>query len=365
MTTKNHITNPKFLEKVDNFLKNITKKDIVTLIHDTDPDGICSGTIMAKCVERLRGRTIDFRIPLDKANYGLTQNMLSEIKKNKSTKVITCDFSAEGNLPALQEIEKQAKILVVDHHKLYNDYQTERVILYKPQFFASIEPSTYCTAKLAYDAAARVCDVSDLDWIAAAGCIADIATTPWTEWIAQVFKKYNVSMKENFFDTVVGQCAATISSTEVYDVTLVPQCFDAFYLAKKPEDILNGQFGKYKKIIDVELETHKKLFEEKGENKEDMIIYEMKSPYRIHSILSTILGLKYPHKTIVIINHINNKIAVSSRRGDKKKAVNELLEQCIKGFANANAGGHVPAAGAGFDSKDLPEFKKRLWKTLE
>jgi single-stranded DNA-specific DHH superfamily exonuclease len=365
MKQTDHITNPKFLEKVDKFLKNITDKDVVTLIHDTDPDGICSGTIMAKCVERLRGRTIDYRIPLDKANYGLTENMLKEIKRNKSTIVITCDFSAEGNLPALKEIEKQAKVLVVDHHKLYNDYQTERVILYKPQFFTSIEPSTYCTAKLAYDAAARVCDVNDLDWIATAGCIADIATAPWMIWITEVFKKYNVPMKENFFDTVIGQCAATISSTEVYDVKLVPQCFDAFYSAKKPEDILNGPFGKYKKIIDLELEEHKKLFEEKGEKKEDMIIYEMKSPYRIHSILSTILGLKYPHKTIVIINHISNKIAVSSRRGDKKKAVNELLEQCIKGFPNANAGGHVPAAGAGFEEKDLSEFKKRLWNSLE
>jgi single-stranded DNA-specific DHH superfamily exonuclease len=113
------------------------------------------------------------------------------------------------------------------------------------------------------------------------------------------------------------------------------------------------------------LEEHKKLFEEKGEAKKDMVVYEMTSPYRIHSILSTILGLKYPHKTIVIINHINNKIAVSSRRGDKKKAVNELLEKCVRGFENANAGGHVPAAGAGFGEKDLSEFKQRLWKTLE
>lgn len=365
MKQQDQITNPKFLEKVDHFLKNITKNDIVTLIHDTDPDGICSGTIMAKCVERLRGKTINHRLPLDKANYGLNQKMIDTIKKNKSTIVITCDFSAEGNLPALKEIEKQARVLVVDHHKLYNDYQTDNVILYKPQYFTTIEPSTYCTAKLAYDAALRVCNVLDLDWIAAAGCIADIATAPWTSWLQDVFKKHHIPLKENLFETTIGRCASVISSTEVYDVRLVPQCFDAFYLAEKPEDIINGPFGKYKKAIDEELEKHKGLFEKNGEKKKDMIVYELESPYRIHSVLSTILGLKYPNKTIVIINSTNDKIAVSARRGDKKKAVNELLEKCVRGFENANAGGHVPAAGAGFDSKDLAEFKQRLWNSLE
>ena len=51
--------------------------------------------------------------------------------------------------------------------------------IYKPQFFSTVEPARYCTGKLAYDAALRVEDVSDLDWMAAAACIADIATSPW------------------------------------------------------------------------------------------------------------------------------------------------------------------------------------------
>ncbi|MEM3154024.1 MAG: DHH family phosphoesterase [Candidatus Woesearchaeota archaeon] len=354
------MTNEAFLKRVDRFLLDITPQDKICIIHDTDPDGVCSAVIMAKCIERLRGRKIDLRIPLDKKQYGLTKDMLKKIKQHKITKLITTDFSAEHNLPALKEIEKQADILVIDHHKLYADYQSQKTILCKPQYFTTIEPSTYCTGKLAYDAANRVTDVNDLDWIAAAACIADIATAPWKDWLAKVFKKYKIKQNKNPFQTEIGQVAATISSTEVYNSKLVPKCFDIFYRAKKPKDILNSPFGKYKKIIDKELDKHLKLFEKKAEKREEMLIYELTSKYRVHSPLSTILGLKYPHKTIIIINKTSPQISVSARRGDKKTAVNNLLEKAVKGIPNSNAGGHAPAAGAGFPKKYLKTFKQRL-----
>ncbi len=359
-----NIKNPQLLERVDDFLRNITKEDRVCIIHDTDPDGVCSAVIIAKCIERLRGKKIELRIPLDKKQYGITNYMKKKIKTKKITKLITTDFSAEHDIPVLKEIEKQADILIVDHHKLYADYKSNKTTLYKPQYFTTIEPSTYCTAKLAYDAASRVTDVSDLDWMAATACIADIATAPWKKWLSNVFKKYKVKMKKELFQTGIGQVAATISSTEVYDVKLVPQCYDVFYTAKKPADILTSKLGKYKKVIDKELKKHLAWFEKKAEKHGDLRIYELVSLYRVHSPLSTILGLKHPHKTVIIINKTGNPISISARRHDRKIAVNNLLESAIKGFAGANAGGHAPAAGAGFHKKYLSTFKKRLikWK---
>ncbi len=358
-------TNPEVLRRVDTFLLNVTPKDKVCIIHDTDPDGVCSAVIIAKCVERLRNKKVDLRIPMDKTQYGITDKMLKQLKNKKITKLITTDFSAEQNPERLEELEKQMEILVIDHHKLYNDYKSDRTVLYKPQFFTKIDPSTYCTAKLAFDAADRLVKTEDLDWMAATACIADIATAPWKDWLAEVFKKYKIKMKKDLFRTVIGQVAATIKSTEVYDLKLVPQCYDVFYAAKKPKDILKSKLGKYKIIIDKDLKKHLALFEKKAEKHKDMRIYEMTSKYRIHSALSTILGLKYPDKTIIIINKTGAIISVSGRRGDKKKPVNTLLENAIKGFEGANAGGHTPAAGAGFNKKYLNTFKQRLtqWKT--
>lgn len=358
-----HITNPAMLERVDTFLRAIKPDDKLCIIHDTDPDGICSAVIMAKCVERLCGATLALRMPLDKRQYGIADHMRDEIRKKGITVLITTDFSAEEQRDVLKELEKEMKILIVDHHKLDQDYQSNNVVTYKPQLFSTIEPSRYCTAKLAYDAAARVANVEDLDWMAASACIADIATEPWQDWLAKVFKKYDAEMKDDLFQTKLGQVAATISSTAVYDEDLIPECYNHFYNAKKPEDVLNSPLGKYKTIIDKELAKHLDLFEKNATNKEDLWIYELTSPYRIHSVLSTILGLKYPHRTIIIINTTHSFISVSARRGDKKIPVNDLLKQAVEGFDNANAGGHTPAAGAGFPQEYLEEFKERLWKT--
>jgi len=358
-----HITNPRLLERVDRFLRGITKKDKVCIIHDTDPDGIGSGAIMAQCVHRLRGKKVDLVMPVDREEYGLTAKMMKRIKQKKITKLITCDFAAEGKPHLLKRIEKQADILIVDHHKIGSNYKSKKCTIYKPQYFSTVEPARYCTGKLAYDAAIRVVDVSDLDWMAAAACIADIATQPWRPWLKKVFKKHKVRWQKDLFRTEIGQVAVTVSSTEVYDSKLVPKMFNVFYVAKKPKDVINSTFGKYKKVIDKELQKHLKWFLKKSAKKGQLHIYEMTSEYRVHSPLSTILGLKYPHKTIIIINKTHPQISASARRGDKKIAVNVLLEKAIKGFPHSNAGGHIPAAGAGFPRKYLETFKERLWTT--
>lgn len=360
-----HITNEQLLKRADDFIRGITKEDKVCIVHDTDPDGICAAVILAKAVEQLRGTPIELHLPLDKRTHGINPAMKKEIEGSNISVLITADFSLEQDLDLIKELENTMRILVVDHHKLYNKYESDRVLLYKPQLFSTVEPARYCTGKLAYDLASRVADVEHLDWMAAAACIADIATEPWQDWLKNVFKKYGAEWQDDLFRTKIGQVAATISSTEVYDVTLVPKCYDVFYQANKPEDILNSSLGKYKQIIDAELDKHVKGFEETAEVHGDLHIYEMSSPYSIQSPLSTILSLKHPHKTIIIINTANDFLRVSARRQDKKIPVNNLLEQAVKGFEDANAGGHAPAAGAGFPKRYLGAFKENLCQASE
>ncbi|MCX6708414.1 MAG: DHH family phosphoesterase [Candidatus Woesearchaeota archaeon] len=357
------MTNTQVIQRAENFLKTISKKDKVAIIHDTDPDGVCAAVITAKCIERLRGKKIELHIPLEKEEYGITKRMIQQMNKYKINKLIALDFSTDQNLPLLKKLEKQMHILNIDHHKLYNNYQSDKTTLYKPQLFTTIEPSTYCTAKLAYDLASRVTNVSDLDWMAAAACIADIATTPWKKWLAQVFKKHKSPIKRELFKTKLGKVAVIMSSTEVYDVRLIPECYEIVYKAKKPRDIFKSKLKKYNKIIDDELNKHFKLFKTKAKRRGELYIYEMISKYRVHSPISTLLALKNPHKTIIIINKTNKIIAVSARREDSKIAVNKILENAIKGFKGANAGGHTPAAGAGFNKKYLKTFKERIWKS--
>ncbi|MBI4146162.1 hypothetical protein HY489_02380 [Candidatus Woesearchaeota archaeon] len=354
------MNNEELLSRVDRFFTDITPDDKVCIIHDSDSDGISSAVIIAKAIQRLRNKPIDLHTPLDRKTKGITQENIKQIHNKKITHLITCDFSPDQDPETIKQLEQKTSILVVDHHKVYHDISSEKTILYKPQFFTDIDPPQYCTAKLALDAAARVIDVEDLEWLAAAASIADIATAPWKGWLLHVFKKYNDKPKKDLFQTKLGEIASIVSSTEVYDENLVPKLFKAFSKASTPEDILNSSFGKYKKIIDKELNKHIIAFKTKAEKHGKLSIYELTSKYRINSPLSTILGLKYSDRIIILINTGLPFIKVSARNNSKNPPVNNLLEQAIIGFDDANAGGHAPSAGAGFPKRYLKQFKQRI-----
>jgi hypothetical protein len=129
-----------------------------------------------------------------------------------------------------------------------------------------------------------------------------------------------------------------------------------------PKDVLNSVLKKYQKIIESEItyfvknaprlaEQHKQI---------DLLFYFIQPKHAIKSPLSTILSFKYPNKTVLIISKDDGRINVSARRHDKKIAVNNLLEESIIGFDDANAGGHAVSAGAAFPAIYFSEFKKRI-----
>ena len=129
---------------------------------------------------------------------------------------------------------------------------------------------------------------------------------------------------------------------------------------EKPKEAFDKDLKRIKKNVDKELKRLIKSFR-RAEKHGSLHIYEIKSKIEgIKSPLSTILGLKYPHRTILIISKIGSKVKISARRGDKEVAVNSLLEAAARGLPESNAGGHTPSAGATVRVRDYPKFKKRL-----
>lgn len=352
------------LDRVDSFFRNIGEDDKVAIVHDVDPDGILSAVILARTIQKLRGRPPELVEPFNREGYSIPDALVERMRDQRITVLITTDFGLDQNLPLVEELAKSFRILILDHHTLYNDINAitplnERVTVVKPQLFSDVEPSRYCSAKLAFDCAMRVVDATGEDWLAAAASIADVATEPWHEFLDQTFKKYDAAKKDDLFETKLGRVAAIINSALVVDPDRVHECFDTAFQATGPEDVLNSRLAECKEVIDRELEVWLQKFT-KCESYNDLYLFMIEPKYNIKSTLSTVLGLKYPHRTILVMDVADGFVSVSARRGDQKIAVNGLLEKAIKGFDNANAGGHVPAAGARFPEKYLDEFKKRV-----
>ena len=362
-----NITNQEIINRFESFIKSISKNDKIAIIHDSDPDGICSAVIISKAIEKIREKKIDLRINQSINEHGLNIKTVEILKKNNINKVISTDLSLEEIPEMLKELEKFADVLIIDHHPILSTNYTQRVFIFKPQLFCEgIEPPKYCSSKLVYDMCLRVVDISDLDWISAVGVIADIATMAWPEFMTQVFKKYNINKKKDWFNSKLGRIAEYIVSTQSYDLSKIQEAFDAVYNAKNPDDIIKSGLKEYYKIVDAEIKDWVKNVNKRAEiyKNIDLIIYEIKSKYKIKSPISTIISFKYPNKTLITVDIDGDNVGVSARRQDRKIKTNEMILYAIKGLKEAYGGGHPPASGARLKKEHYEIFKNKIIEYL-
>ncbi len=354
--------NTSLFKEFDRFVLGIKSEDVVALMHDRDPDGFCSGVILAKLVERLRGKQIDLRINAVGSDYSLMPSAVASLKRNKVTVLIISDISADHEPDLIRKVSKFARVLIVDHHKHYHSFKEKNILLVKPQLLGSkVDPSSYATSKLAYDLASRVANMRDCDWLAVVGSIGDIATKPWDSWVTSVFRKYQIKRLPDLFKTGLGKVAITINNAVIHNERHIPAVFKTVYEAKRPEDVVRSPLRKYSSAVDKEIQKWVREADRRAERLlPDLIVYSPKPKFQLKSTLSTILSFRYPNKTLILLGPDGDKITVSARRQDRKVAVNALLECAIKGIKGASAGGHIPAAGGRFPKKALARFKRQL-----
>lgn len=355
--------------RFDDFVKHLKKTDKIAVLHDTDPDGICSGVIAAKAVERIRAKKIDLEIPKASGKVTITKEMIETLRKNKINKLITTDLAVDNDPATVKEAEKTCEILVIDHHKTVNNISSEKTVFIKSNHIRTdIDASQYPASKLAYDLFSRHTDMTDKDWIAAAGTISDSSAKTWPEFIDSAFKRQGVKKKQDIFETPFGMVGRIITSTIGIEEGEASALFEELYRSEKPADFITSKFSRFEKLYSTELKRCIEECDKKAEFHDEtgMIWYEMRSPYKINSPLSTVMSFqKYPDKTLLVVQDLGDgMISISARRQDGKVAMNALLQNATAGLANANGGGHFPAAGARVMKKDLGEFKRRVIKAL-
>ncbi|HSU72715.1 MAG TPA: DHH family phosphoesterase [Candidatus Binatia bacterium] len=361
------VTNPGLLKQFDAFIDSIKPEDKVGLFFDDDPDGVCSGALVALALKRIHNKGTAITLCSSRLEYGVTDEHVKAFKKAGVTKVITCDNAIEEHADPVEKIAEFADVLELDNHAICGHFTKKNILMMKPQLYiANFDYSKYCTSKLVYDLFSRHCDLRDRDWVAVTGCISDISTEPWMDWIRSVFRKYKVKMQKDFFKTDLGKVGIYINDSISYNARYVHDAFDAVIEAHTPQEFLRSPIKKHHHAVETELQRWTKGIEKNGEWHRDLdvVFYHVKPKFRIKSALSTILGLKYPHWTIIISAPEKKSMTLSARRGDRKVAVNRLFQVALEGLPNAAGGGHIPAAGGGCRLKDFPLFKSRVIELL-
>lgn len=368
-----NLINSKLLEKTLDFFRNITNEDRIAVIHHTDPDGVCSGVIVSKAIEKLRNKKIDLRLNQNSSELYISEKTIAELKRNNINKVIITDMSVDQDVSenCVKDIKEFADLIIIDHHKLYEDLNSDKITLIKPHMiYDDVDSAQYCAAKFCFDLVSKIINIDELDWIATIGIIGDCGYQTWKTFVDNTLKKYNIEIKDDSFETKIGQIAEIISCTEAFDINKVELAFNITYNATSYEDVLNSELKNYKEDVDKEIQFWRKNIKDKAEIYEDMdlIYYELINPkFPVKSNLCTLLSFDYPTKSIIITQEYDTKdlITISARRRDCKIKMNELLESATKGLERSGGGGHIPAAGGRLLKKDKDIFKKRVLEWLK
>ncbi|MFH1586228.1 MAG: DHHA1 domain-containing protein [Candidatus Diapherotrites archaeon] len=346
----------RILEKFRRFCAAISREDRIAVVFHGDADGLASGVIAAKTVQLLRGKKPEMIFSQGNSEVELTEDSIKKMRKGKINKIILVDLAVDQNPATIRKAEKFAELLIIDHHKIYKNLNSERTIMIKAQHVSSREPSKYPAAKLTYDLFSNCGNLSDLEWVTAVGIIGDFGLKHWRKFIVCAGRRSKLSLKK------MTELKELISAVEAVDGAKMNSLAQEFYKnIETPKRILSSKFKKYKKNYDTELKRLMKGFNaaEKYPEKQ-LVYYPFKSKYYIKSALVNKISQKFPKKTIILVqDRGNTNLHISARRQDFKVKVNELLENSLKGL-NGTGGGHIPAAGGRVSRRDLGKFKEKL-----
>jgi len=363
------IKNKALKKRFEKWISGVKKEDRIAILHHTDPDGISSAVIMNKIIEKIRGKPIDLRLNQKSEELFLTRLTYNKITEKNINKLIIVDMGvdqAKNNL--LEKIQKFTEVLIIDHHKVYKDVNSKRCTLIKPQMiFSKVNPASYCCSKFCYDLCNSLIDISEFGWIATIGIIGDCAYDDWRNFIRKVLKRYNIKPNKDILKTRLGKITELLFFTEAYSTKKIGLCFEILDKAKSYKDVLQSKLKRYKKYVKAEIEYWQSNVRRlaKFYPKQDLIFDFIKPKYPIKAAISTIISYKYPNKTVIIAQDMNQGVIhLSARRRDHKIAVNNLIESATRNLKGANGGGHITAAGGVLRTKDLFVFKENILRLL-
>jgi len=335
------------------------------LLFHIDTDGVCSGVLMNAFLERI-GKEGELFLSI---NPSFSKQTLEKIKKSSSDTAIFVDLSVDSNIESIEEIASVKKVIVMDHHIITNNLNKVKNCYHFNPLLEGNE-KYYPASKYIFDVLNKEFPklVENLDWIACVGLIGDSGFNIYKDFVKKTLKKYDLPYNKDVYLTKFGEFDKLISSGRVYNGA--KGAMKAFKILRK--NLTINEFEKnsevlknWSKKVDLEIEKQIELFKKEKEVFKNIFFYQIHSKFNLGSPISSILGSKYKHKTIVIYENKGNIIKFHLRRTDGKVDLSKLAKEIVAGFQQSAAGGHVKAAGGHVLEKDWYLVKERMKELLK
>jgi len=347
------------LDKAIEFIKSCKPESTAIVYHTGCGDGIASAAILTRTFVKHFGKAPRDVIPA-------SPGKLQHVKFPSSAKqIIFVDIAADQNPDVLLKLKNRAKIAIFDHHQINKNMNKFGILHVHPELFQKrLTGEKYCGSKLTYDICSKITNVTDLAWIAGIGLIHDMGAQHWKEFMDFIYTLHPELKKGKDiygFDSELGTLTSILTSgRDIKDGERL--ALQAVLLAEDPEDI-----RKEEKLVAVKQARDKDVSKYVTNWKKyakiykdlDLAVLEVKSKFEIKSPVGTVLSIKNPDYTFVIIDREGNEAKLSFRSQKRKVDCNKLAKLSAVPLGGSG-GGHVPAAGAFIPVKNLEAFKKKL-----
>lgn len=352
------------------FIKGIKPRDKVAIVHGHDNDSICSAAIIYKLLKNLH--KIESSLIASGLNFAITESVLENTKKIRPNHIIVVDIS-EVNVEILTELRNISRVMIIDHHKPKGYVKVTYV---NPRVFNKdiYLPATY----LCYKIYEKFLDPKEVLWVAGIGTLSDMGMKNCNDLFTSIKREYrelvgdNLNVDETLFDnSLLGKLAKIFDSARVVnDIEGSKAALNSIIRLNNFNDVLTGSEKETKQLLEwynlVEKEFNRlvKDFEKRGKVVRGLVLYEIKSKYKMKSSLAGYLSKNMEREILVIYQKSGKYIDVSFRRGKMSFVdLNVLAERSVEKIPDSSGGGHPPASGARFPAKYLNKFLTDLKKT--
>ncbi len=326
------------------FVDAISEEDKVGIITHTDLDGIASAIFLEEILNS-KGVKMD-SLYFVQYKKGMFKRIILDIKKKNITKLFLTDMYVDGSDPeGFNELKAIADSFVIDHHPLQNKEQKNMI---KTRTFD-------CSALTIFDLGKEIINKEKWKWLLYSTMVAEMSYKN-PDNLELIKKDYPGVEKETIGNSPPGEIAKKISSALIYFKNDIKKIYDLV----KNKDL--KEFEKAHEAVEAEIDKWKKDFKKNAEYypEKKMYFYFFKPQYNMGSVFSTILSMKEPDKTFVILAPFKNTLRLSARNQTNKVDMGVLLKKGIQGLNDAVAGGHIPSAGGQIRKEDFNKFKDNL-----
>lgn len=322
------------------FIEKLKPTDRIALVSHTDLDGFASAKVINKLVKPVLLKFLHYP--------EINNEFIREVKELKINKAIFTDLEI-GFPEFIEELEKFAEVLIIDHHEFVKDYNSDKTVF--------INAKGYCASFICFELISKLKNIEDMEWVVALSSISDVCFIKNKEFIQKVYSKYSEDFnEEDYKKGRLWDILIILSLSIIY----FQKNLSEFY-KKMSKDIENiDKLKPYSSAVQKEIDENLKNYTRERVKIPGGWFFEVKSNFNIESFLATEISLENPNEIIILSHKKEDYYKISARNNTGKIDMITLLKNATEGFKLKDSGGHVPAAGASVSFENYAEFKKRL-----